>query len=52
MSTPGEDARVPIDKQSRDVYRAQIEVVKAVRKATNDAGLDRILVELVNIRVS
>jgi hypothetical protein len=45
-------ARVAIDKQHPLVYRAQIEVAKAVRKATQEAGLDRALVELVNIRVS
>lgn len=44
--------RVPIDKQHPRVYRAQLEVAKAVRKATQDAGFDRTLVELVNIRVS
>jgi AhpD family alkylhydroperoxidase len=44
--------RVRIDKQHRDVYRAQLEVAKAVTTAVVDAGLDRTLVELVNIRVS
>ena len=44
--------RVRIDKQHRDVYRAQLEVAKAVTVAVEDAGLDRTLVELVNIRVS
>lgn len=46
------DSRVLIDKQSPEVYRAMIEVARAVRKAAQDAGLDRRLVELVNIRVS
>lgn len=46
------DTRVLIDKQSPEVYRAMIEVARAVRKAAQDAGLDRTLVELVNIRVS
>ena len=46
------DSRVLIDKQSPEVYRAMIEVARAVRKAAQDAGLDRTLVELVNIRVS
>lgn len=45
-------SRVRIDKQHPQVYRAQIEVAKAVRRATQDAGLDRRLVELVNVRVS
>ena len=44
--------RVPIDKQDRAVYLAQINVAKAVRQAGQDAGLDRGLVELINIRVS
>jgi AhpD family alkylhydroperoxidase len=44
--------RVRIDKQHRGVYRAQGEVAKAVTVAVEDAGLDRTLVELVNIRVS
>lgn len=44
--------RVRIDKQHRDAYRAQREVAKAVRSAIENAGLDRTLVELVNIRVS
>jgi AhpD family alkylhydroperoxidase len=47
-----QDRRVPIDKESRAAYLAQIEVAKAVRKAGEGAGLDRTLVELVNIRVS
>jgi AhpD family alkylhydroperoxidase len=45
-------SRVPIDKQSRDAYLAQINVAKAVRKTGQDAGIDRTLVELINIRVS
>jgi AhpD family alkylhydroperoxidase len=46
------EPRVLIDKESRAVYLAQIEVAKAVRKAVDHAGLDRTLVELINIRVS
>jgi AhpD family alkylhydroperoxidase len=51
---PSTDAttRVPIDRAHPQVYRAQIEVARAVRTAVADAGLDRALVELVNIRVS
>ena len=45
-------ARVRIDKQHRAVYRAQLEVAKAVRTAAEDAGLDRTLVNLLNIRLS
>jgi AhpD family alkylhydroperoxidase len=49
-----EDAvpRISIDREHRHVYRAQLEVARAVRAATEAAGLDRTLVELVNIRVS
>jgi AhpD family alkylhydroperoxidase len=45
-------SRVRIDKQHPQVYRAQVEVAKAVRAAAEEAGLDRTLVELVNIRIS
>jgi AhpD family alkylhydroperoxidase len=45
-------ARVRIDKQHRAVYRAQLEVAKAVRTAAEVAGLDRTLVNLLNIRLS
>jgi AhpD family alkylhydroperoxidase len=44
--------RVSIDRVHRKVHRAQIEVARVVRAAVADAGLDRTLVELVNIRVS
>jgi AhpD family alkylhydroperoxidase len=44
--------RVRIDKQHRQVYRVNIEVAKASRAAAEEAGLDRTLVELINIRVS
>jgi AhpD family alkylhydroperoxidase len=44
--------RVRIDKQHPQVYRAQVEVARVVRAAAQEAGLDRALVELVNIRVS
>ena len=44
--------RVSIDREHRAVYRAQIEVARAVRTATEAAGLDRTLVELLNIRIS
>ena len=52
MNTLPDSSRVAIDKHSPQVFRAQIEVARAVRKATKDAGLDHALVELVNIRVS
>ncbi|MEU3844751.1 carboxymuconolactone decarboxylase family protein [Streptomyces sp. NPDC028635] len=44
--------RVYVDKQSPEAYRAMTATAEAVRKAAADAGLDRVLVELVNIRVS
>jgi AhpD family alkylhydroperoxidase len=44
--------RVSIDRQHPHVYRAQIEVARAVRTAVTDAALDRKLVELVNTRIS
>lgn len=52
MATGPDQPRVLIDKQHPQVYRAQRDLAAAVRQATRDAGLDRILVELVNIRVS
>jgi AhpD family alkylhydroperoxidase len=45
-------SRVQINRQHTDVYRAQIEVARTVRAAVANAGLDRTLVELVNIRIS
>lgn len=50
--TDADAPRVLIDKQNRPVYRAQVAVAVAVRDAVAEAGLDRSLVELVNIRVS
>ncbi|MEE2056260.1 carboxymuconolactone decarboxylase family protein [Rhodococcus artemisiae] len=47
---PGD--RISIDKQTRSVYRAQVAVAVAVRDAVSEAGLDRKLAELVNVRVS
>jgi AhpD family alkylhydroperoxidase len=47
-----EQRRVRIDKQHPLIYRAQLEVARAVRAATEEAGLNRALVELVNIRIS
>lgn len=45
-------AHVYLDKQHRDVYRAQVRVAMAVKAAAEEAGFSRILVELINIRVS
>ncbi|WP_016691917.1 carboxymuconolactone decarboxylase family protein [Rhodococcus rhodochrous] len=50
--TTATPTRISIDKQNRPVYRAQVAVAVAVRDAVAQAGLDRTLVELVNIRVS
>lgn len=50
--TTAAPVRISIDKQTRPVYRAQVAVAVAVRDAVAQAGLDRTLVELVNIRVS
>ncbi|MEU3252343.1 carboxymuconolactone decarboxylase family protein [Streptomyces sp. NPDC006997] len=44
--------RVYVDKQSPGAYRALTATSEAVRREAADAGLDRILVELVNLRVS
>ncbi|WP_066302787.1 carboxymuconolactone decarboxylase family protein [Arthrobacter luteolus] len=44
--------RVFIDKQNRPVYQALAATAAAVRAAALDAGLDRIVMELVNLRVS
>lgn len=44
--------RVFVDKQSPKAYHALVETSEAVRAVAADAGLDRTLVELVNLRVS
>ncbi|MEV6164405.1 carboxymuconolactone decarboxylase family protein [Streptomyces sp. NPDC052052] len=44
--------RVFIDKQSPKAYRALTATAEAVRGVAAEAGLDRTLVELINIRVS
>ncbi|MFB7499074.1 carboxymuconolactone decarboxylase family protein [Streptomyces sp. NPDC056161] len=46
------DRRVYVDKQSPGAYRALTATAEAVRDAAAEAGLERTLVELVNIRVS
>ncbi|GAA2258470.1 carboxymuconolactone decarboxylase family protein [Streptomyces amakusaensis] len=52
----GEDrranGRIYLDKQSPAAYQALVKTAEAVRATAADAGLDRILVELVNLRVS
>ncbi|MFB6842766.1 carboxymuconolactone decarboxylase family protein [Streptomyces sp. NPDC056361] len=49
---PGVTDRVYLDKRSPDAYRALVRTADAVRTTAAEAGLDRILVELVNLRVS
>ncbi|MFJ1696952.1 carboxymuconolactone decarboxylase family protein [Streptomyces sp. NPDC088252] len=44
--------RVFVDKQSPKAYDALVETSGAVRAVAADAGLDRTLVELINLRVS
>jgi AhpD family alkylhydroperoxidase len=44
--------RIYLDKQSPAVFESMRAAGKAARAAAVDAGLDRILVELVNLRVS
>ncbi|MFG2730341.1 carboxymuconolactone decarboxylase family protein [Streptomyces canus] len=44
--------RIFLDKQSPKAFHALRETSEAVRTVTAEAGLDRITVELVNIRVS
>ncbi|MFD8707997.1 carboxymuconolactone decarboxylase family protein [Kitasatospora sp. NPDC059648] len=46
------ERRVFIDKQSPKAYRALLAAAEAAREAAAEAGLDRRLVELVNLRVS
>ncbi|MFG3144878.1 carboxymuconolactone decarboxylase family protein [Streptomyces sp. M41(2017)] len=46
------DRRVFVDKQSPKAYHALVETSEAVRAVAAEAGLDRVLVELVNLRVS
>ncbi|GAA2273570.1 carboxymuconolactone decarboxylase family protein [Kitasatospora cystarginea] len=47
-----EHRRVFVDKQSPQAYRALLATAETVRAVAADAGLDRRLVELVNLRVS
>ncbi|GAA3792785.1 carboxymuconolactone decarboxylase family protein [Streptomyces chiangmaiensis] len=44
--------RIFIDKQSPKAYHALIQTSEAVRATVADTGLDRTLVELINLRVS
>jgi AhpD family alkylhydroperoxidase len=44
--------RIFIDKQSPKAYHALLQTAEAARTVAAEAGLDRTLVELVNLRVS
>jgi AhpD family alkylhydroperoxidase len=44
--------RIYIDKQSPKAYHALVQTSEAVRATAADAGLERTVVELVNLRVS
>lgn len=46
------NVRVRIDQEHPAIQKTQVQVAIAVRRAGKDAGLDRKLIELVNIRVS
>ncbi|GGZ51021.1 alkyl hydroperoxide reductase AhpD [Streptomyces inusitatus] len=46
------NGRIYIDKRSPAAYQALVKTAEAVRATAAEAGLDRILVELVNLRVS
>ncbi|MFG3322825.1 carboxymuconolactone decarboxylase family protein [Streptomyces sp. NPDC048171] len=44
--------RIFIDKQSPKAFHSLVQVSEAVRATASEAGLDRIAVELINVRVS
>ena len=44
--------RIFIDKQSPKAFHALAQVSEAVRATASEAGLDRVTVELINLRVS
>ncbi|MGW4569170.1 carboxymuconolactone decarboxylase family protein, partial [Streptomyces sp. NPDC004561] len=48
----GTTRRIFVDKQSPKAYHALVQTSEAVRAVAAEAGLDRTLVELVNLRVS
>ncbi|MCG6494405.1 carboxymuconolactone decarboxylase family protein [Kitasatospora sp. A2-31] len=50
--TTASQTRVFVDKQSPKAFHALVATSEAVRTVAADAGLDRRLVELVNVRVS
>jgi AhpD family alkylhydroperoxidase len=52
MSLTAEYDRLFIDKQSPEAYRSMSAAASAVAATAEAAGLDQLLVELVNIRIS
>lgn len=54
MNSPSDTGRprVYLDRQTPAVYQAMREAGKAARAAAAEAGLDRTLMELINLRVS
>src|SRR3954463_5201103 len=52
MTLTSEYDRLFIDKQSPDAYGSMSAVASAVAGTVKAAGLDQLLVELVNIRIS
>ncbi|MFJ9558616.1 carboxymuconolactone decarboxylase family protein [Streptomyces fuscichromogenes] len=44
--------RIFVDKQSPKAFHALVQTAEAVRATASEAGLDRITVELINLRVS
>lgn len=51
-TTGSVNGRIFIDKQSPKAYHALVQTSEAVRAVAADAGLDRTVVELINLRVS
>ncbi|MEC3951624.1 carboxymuconolactone decarboxylase family protein [Nocardia sp. CDC153] len=52
MQSPVAHDRIWIDKQTPEVFHALNNVALATREAATTAGLDRAVMELVNVRVS
>ncbi|MFC9755486.1 carboxymuconolactone decarboxylase family protein [Streptomyces sp. NPDC056921] len=51
-AVPRTAGRIYLDKQSPAAYQALVKTADAARATAAEAGLDRIVVELVNLRVS
>ncbi|WAL63257.1 carboxymuconolactone decarboxylase family protein [Amycolatopsis cynarae] len=52
MDTEARREHVFLDKQNPEAYEALFQVAKTVRATAQEAGLDRRLIELINLRVS